>query len=69
MASVQLPTKSSQSVMFDESQLELRTSASEVVALPDLLHPERLDALLLGLYGATLMPSHLPVLVSQWAKY
>ena len=28
--------------MFDESQLELHTSASEVVALPDLLHPERL---------------------------
>ncbi|MCO5365366.1 siderophore-iron reductase FhuF [Pseudomonas alliivorans] len=39
------------------------------VALPDLLHPERLDALLLNLYGAELMPSHLPVLVSQWAKY
>ena len=69
MASVQLPTKSSQSVMFDESQLELRTSASEVVALPDLLQPERLDALLLNVYGATLMHSHLPVLVSQWAKY
>ncbi|WP_025994724.1 siderophore-iron reductase FhuF [Pseudomonas viridiflava] len=60
---------SSQSVMFDESQLELRTSASDVVALPDLLRPERLDALLLNVYGATLMPSHLPVLVSQWAKY
>ncbi|MDY0915231.1 siderophore-iron reductase FhuF [Pseudomonas viridiflava] len=55
--------------MFDESQLELRTSASEVVALPDLLHPERLDALLLDLYGTELMLSHLPVLVSQWAKY
>ncbi|WP_024685581.1 MULTISPECIES: siderophore-iron reductase FhuF [Pseudomonas syringae group] len=39
------------------------------VALPDLLRPERLDALLLNLYGAELMPSQLPVLVSQWAKY
>ncbi|SHM96506.1 ferric iron reductase protein FhuF [Pseudomonas asturiensis] len=37
--------------------------------MPDLLRTERLDALLLDLYGAELMPSHLPVLVSQWAKY
>lgn len=40
-----------------------------VSPLPALLEAERLDALLLGLYGPELMPSRLPVLVSQWAKY
>ncbi|MFA0941705.1 MULTISPECIES: siderophore-iron reductase FhuF [Pseudomonas syringae group] len=40
-----------------------------VVALPDLLQPERLDQLLLSVYGPQLMPSQLPVLVSQWAKF
>ncbi len=34
-----------------------------------LLRPEVLDALLLKVYGPTLMASHLPVLVSQWSKY
>ncbi|WP_235986764.1 siderophore-iron reductase FhuF [Pseudomonas triticifolii] len=46
-----------------------RSLGEQSVALPDLLRPERLDALLLNLYGAELMPSQLPVLVSQWAKY
>lgn len=40
-----------------------------VVAVPELLEPARLDAVLLSLYGPELMPSRLPVLVSQWAKY
>ncbi|QIQ73723.1 Ferric iron reductase protein FhuF [Pseudomonas coronafaciens] len=40
-----------------------------VLALPDLLLPERLDQLLLSVYGPQLMPSQLPVLVSQWAKF
>ncbi|WP_201017519.1 siderophore-iron reductase FhuF [Pseudomonas cichorii] len=40
-----------------------------VTALPDLLHKDSLDALLTGLYGPDLMAAHLPVLVSQWAKY
>jgi len=40
-----------------------------VVALPELLRPERLDAVLLSVYGPQLMPEQLPVLVSQWAKY
>ncbi|RMV72675.1 Ferric iron reductase protein FhuF [Pseudomonas caricapapayae] len=40
-----------------------------VVALPDLLRRERLDQLLLTLYGPQLMPAQLPVLVSQWAKF
>ncbi|WP_223113059.1 siderophore-iron reductase FhuF [Pseudomonas syringae] len=40
-----------------------------VVALPELLRPERLDQLLLRVYGPALMPSQLPVLVSQWAKF
>ncbi|MCR8721933.1 siderophore-iron reductase FhuF, partial [Pseudomonas syringae] len=39
-----------------------------VVALPELLQPTRLDQLLLSVYGPQLMPSQLPVLVSQWAK-
>ncbi|WP_024678651.1 siderophore-iron reductase FhuF [Pseudomonas syringae] len=39
-----------------------------VVALPELLQPARLDQLLLSVYGPQLMPSQLPVLVSQWAK-
>ncbi|MFJ4145828.1 siderophore-iron reductase FhuF [Pseudomonas sp. NPDC089734] len=40
-----------------------------VTTLAELLQPSRMDALLLGLYGPDLMPAHLPVLVSQWAKY
>ncbi|MBD8491522.1 siderophore-iron reductase FhuF [Pseudomonas syringae] len=39
------------------------------VPLPALLRAERLEALLEGVYGAALMASHKPVLVSQWAKY
>ncbi len=52
-----------------ESLCEQATSDTQPVALPDLLRPERLDALMLNLYGAELMTRHLPVLVSQWAKY
>ncbi|CAM3193192.1 siderophore-iron reductase FhuF [Pseudomonas floridensis] len=52
----------------DSANPESRLSREEV-ALPDLLRAERLDALLLKLYGPELMPSHRPVLVSQWAKY
>lgn len=37
--------------------------------MPELLRPEELDALLLKVYGAQLIASHLPVLVSQWSKY
>jgi ferric iron reductase protein FhuF len=37
--------------------------------LPQLLQPARLDELLLQIYGPELMPSHKPVLVSQWSKY
>lgn len=40
-----------------------------VVSLPELLQPQVLDQLLLKIYGADLMPSHKPVLVSQWSKY
>jgi ferric iron reductase protein FhuF len=40
-----------------------------VRALPALLQAEALDALLLNIYGPTLMPSQRPVLVSQWSKY
>ncbi|WP_024647172.1 siderophore-iron reductase FhuF [Pseudomonas syringae] len=39
------------------------------VAVPDLLRPERLNQLLLSVYGPQLMPGQLPVLVSQWAKF
>jgi len=37
--------------------------------VPEVLSAEVLDALLLKVYGAELMASHLPVLVSQWSKY
>ena len=37
--------------------------------VPELLSAEVLDALLSKVYGAELMASHLPVLVSQWSKY
>ncbi|WP_054085446.1 MULTISPECIES: siderophore-iron reductase FhuF [Pseudomonas syringae group] len=40
-----------------------------VVAVPEVLRPERLEQLLLSVYGPQLMPGQLPVLVSQWAKY
>jgi ferric iron reductase protein FhuF len=40
-----------------------------VIAVPELLLPETLDRLLLRVYGPELMPSQLPVLVSQWSKY
>ncbi|MBX8516514.1 siderophore-iron reductase FhuF [Pseudomonas cichorii] len=40
-----------------------------VMALSELLRKESLDALLTRLYGPDLMAAHLPVLVSQWAKY
>lgn len=40
-----------------------------VRALLEVLRPASLDALLLNIYGPQLMPSHLPVLVSQWSKY
>ncbi|MDF7796234.1 siderophore-iron reductase FhuF [Pseudomonas syringae] len=43
--------------------------ARPVVTLPDLLRPERLDQMLLSVYGPQLMPGQLPVLVSQWAKF
>ncbi|KEZ65736.1 iron reductase [Pseudomonas amygdali pv. tabaci str. ATCC 11528] len=46
-----------------------RPDSRPVVALPDLLQTERLDQLLLSIYGPQLMPSQLPVLVSQWAKF
>jgi ferric iron reductase protein FhuF len=41
----------------------------QVIAVPELLLPETLDRLLLRVYGSELMPSQLPVLVSQWSKY
>jgi ferric iron reductase protein FhuF len=40
-----------------------------VVSLPELLQPRVLDQLLLKIYGVGLMPSHKPVLVSQWSKF
>ncbi|RMQ95772.1 putative Ferric iron reductase protein FhuF [Pseudomonas savastanoi pv. glycinea] len=40
-----------------------------VLPLPELLQAEALDALLLNIYGAELLASHRPVLVSQWSKY
>ncbi|KPB70452.1 Ferric iron reductase protein FhuF [Pseudomonas syringae pv. maculicola] len=40
-----------------------------VVVVPEVLRPERLDQLLLSVYGPQLMPGQLPVLASQWAKY
>jgi len=40
-----------------------------VVSLPELLQPQVLDQLLLKLYGAELMASRRPVLVSQWSKF
>ncbi|TDV70316.1 siderophore-iron reductase FhuF [Pseudomonas sp. LP_7_YM] len=44
-------------------------SARSVIALPHLLRGETLDRLLLQVYGPTLMPENLPVLVSQWFKF
>lgn len=40
-----------------------------LLTLAQLLQPQRLDALLLNLYGPDLMPRQRDVLVSQWAKY
>ncbi|MCQ9425063.1 siderophore-iron reductase FhuF [Pseudomonas sp. LJDD11] len=40
-----------------------------LLTLAELLQPQRLEALLLNLYGAHLMPQQRDVLVSQWAKY
>lgn len=40
-----------------------------VITVPELLLPATLDRLLLRVYGPDLMPSQLPVLVSQWSKY
>ncbi|WP_295470823.1 siderophore-iron reductase FhuF [uncultured Pseudomonas sp.] len=40
-----------------------------LTALSALVRDESLEALLLQLYGAQLMPAQRPVLVSQWAKY
>jgi len=40
-----------------------------VIAVPELLQPQNLDQLLMRVYGLELMPSQLPVLVSQWSKY
>ena len=37
--------------------------------LLEVLQPESLDALLLGIYGPQLLAGHRPVLVSQWSKY
>ncbi|KFE52333.1 siderophore-iron reductase FhuF [Pseudomonas syringae] len=44
-------------------------TAQPLQGMPELLRPEVLDALLLKVYGAQLVASHLPVLVSQWSKY
>lgn len=44
-------------------------SARSVIALPELLCGDTLDRLLLQVYGPTLMPEQLPVLVSQWFKF
>lgn len=38
------------------------------VSLPELLQARVMDQLLLRIYGAQLMPSELPVLVSQWSR-
>ncbi len=40
-----------------------------VTPVPHLLQAQCLDQLLLRVYGPDLMPSQLPVLVSQWSKY
>jgi ferric iron reductase protein FhuF len=53
---------------FGESLVAL-DDPREVHALPALLQPAVLDALLLRIYGPELMPSQRPVLVSQWSKY
>lgn len=45
------------------------TDRRALLTLAELLQPQRLDALLLNLYGAQLMPQQRDVLVSQWAKY
>jgi ferric iron reductase protein FhuF len=44
-------------------------TAQPLHAVPELLRPDVLDALLLKVYDPELMASHLPVLVSQWSKY
>ncbi len=41
----------------------------QTTALSELLRDETLDRLLLQVYGPSLMPDKLPVLVSQWMKY
>ena len=41
----------------------------QMLSVPELLRPETLDRLLMRVYGPGLMPSQLPVLVSQWSKY
>lgn len=45
------------------------TDRRPLLTLAELLQPQRLDALLLNLYGPQLMPQQRDVLVSQWAKY
>ena len=51
-----------QGLLADDDQRPMR-------ALPELLQAEALNALLLNIYGAELLASHRPVLVSQWSKY
>ncbi|HEY0288207.1 MAG TPA: siderophore-iron reductase FhuF [Pseudomonas sp.] len=40
-----------------------------LVPVSELLRADTLDPLLMRVYGPDLMPSQLPVLVSQWSKY
>jgi ferric iron reductase protein FhuF len=40
-----------------------------LISAAHLLQPATLDRLLMQVYGHELMPSQLPVLVSQWSKY
>lgn len=47
----------------------VETDQRALLTLAELLQPQRLDALLLNLYGPQLMPQQRDVLVSQWAKY
>jgi ferric iron reductase protein FhuF len=55
-------------VQPDASQVLIDDQAP-VTTVAELLRPSTLDDLLLKVYGAQLMASHKPVLVSQWSKY
>ncbi|MCF5644248.1 siderophore-iron reductase FhuF [Pseudomonas syringae] len=67
-AALSSPLFSGPLARFGQTLLTAEDSRA-VVGVPVVLRPERLDQLLLSVYGPQLMPGQLPVLVSQWAKF